>query len=261
VGNHSAVQSFSEVVVNSLRSPTDWSELVRLMMLRADEQPAYVLRMLRELLVVGRNVVNCSEIAVMVPSADGAELSFLESVNSNPAIEDIIKSISVPCDTSLAGCVFNTGQLISIANPDQFYQEVDQKTGIRTSIYMVTPVLAVDEVLGVLTFVNRPEGQPPEPFNEVEIEWAQRLADLAAAGIRLYKRTQLQRRQFHSELSEAVQQFAPDAAALAGSNGADGKADADESPVSLALKLLEKMTRREQGLAVEMLGLLNRIDD
>jgi transcriptional regulator with GAF, ATPase, and Fis domain len=245
--------------VNSLSSPTDWSELVRMLMNRADEQPEHVLRMLRELLLVGRDVVNCSEVGMMVPDVDGTHLHFLVSVNSDPAVEEVLRTVSVPCDRSLAGCVFNTGQMVSIANPDQFYQAVDQKTGLQTSIYMVTPVFSADEVLGVLTFVNRPARTQPEPFNEVEIEWAQRLADFAAAGIKLYKRTQLQRRQFRCELSDVAGALDVDAASISGD--AQGQDDLDESPISLALGVLEKMSRREQGLAVEMLNLLNRVDD
>jgi GAF domain-containing protein len=245
--------------VNSLSSPTDWSELVQKLMQHADEQPGHVLRMLRELLLTARDVVNCSEVGMMVPDAEGTHLHFLVSVGSKPEVEEILRTISVPCDRSLAGCVFNTGQMVSIANPDQFYQAVDQKTGLQTKIYMATPVFSGDEVLGVLTFVNRPGGDEAEPFNEVEIEWAQRLADLAAAGIRLYKRTQLQRRQFRGELSDAAQGLNVDTVAI--SSGSDGFSELDESPLSHALGVLERMSRREQGLAVEMLNLLNKIDD
>lgn len=246
--------------MNREASPADWSELVQKLLLRAEEQPTHVLGMLRELLVTGREVINCSEASVMVPDSSGTNLQFLVSINSRPEVEEMLRYVSVPCDRSLAGCVFNTGQMIAIANPDQFYQAVDQKTGLQTSIYMVTPMLAGDEVLGVLTFVNRPAGQPPEPFNEVEIQWAQRLADLAAAGIKLYRRTRLQRRLFRGELATAAEHFA------VGTNWnvdepTAGAADVDQSPMALAIDCLERMSRREQGLAVEMLRLLSTFDE
>jgi GAF domain-containing protein len=242
------------------KSPTDWSELVQHLAERVQEQPAHVLAMLRELLLVGRRVVNCSEAAVMVPDAGGTHLRFLVSVNSTPAIEEIVRSILVPCDRSLAGCVFNTGQLVAIANPEQFYQAVDQKTGLQTSIYLVTPVLADDEVLGVLTFLNRPQGQPQEPFNEAEIEWGQRLADLAGAGIKLHQRMQLQQRLFRSELARAAEGFAADtsAALLAESEAAEHWDD--QSPVAVAMQRMEKMSRREQSLAAEMIRVLASYD-
>jgi transcriptional regulator with GAF, ATPase, and Fis domain len=240
--------------------PTDWSELVQLLAHRVEAQPAHVLGMLRELLTVGRKVVNCSEAAVMVPDATGTNLRFLETVNSTPAIEEIVRSIAVPCDRSLAGCVFNTGQLVAIANPDQFYQAVDQKTGLQTSIYLVTPVLADDEVLGVLTFVNRPQGQPQEPFNEAEIEWGQRLADLAAAGIKLYQRLQLQQRLFRSELARAAESFAADASATLLAESDSAPTWEDQSPVAVALGRMEKMSRREQSLAAEVMRVLASFD-
>jgi transcriptional regulator with GAF, ATPase, and Fis domain len=246
--------------MTAAKSPTDWSELVQLLADRVEEQPAHVLGMLRELLLVGRRVVNCSEAAVMVPDAAGTNLRFLETVNSTPAIEEIVRSIQVPCDRSLAGCVFNTGQLVAIANPDQFYQAVDQKTGLQTSIYLVTPVLADDEVLGVLTFVNRPQGQPQEPFNEAEIEWGQRLADLAAAGIKLYQRLQLQQRLFRSELARASESFAADTSAALLAESDSAPAWEDQSPVAVALGRMEKMSRREQSLAAEVMRVLASFD-
>ncbi len=185
----------------------DWSELADTMSERFGTLADQVLINLESLLESGRRAVNCAETALLVPDADGTHLRFLVSLNSKPGIADIVKQISVPRDGSIVGCVFNTGQLIAIANPEDFYQQVDRKTGLTTQIYLATPVVSADEVVGVATFVNRPEGQPPEPFNEAEIEASMRMAELAASGLRFYQRVLLQQDLLRSELTRVAEQF------------------------------------------------------
>ena len=77
-------------------------------------------------------------------------------------------------------------QLIAVANPEDFYAGVDQKTGLTTSIYLATPIVSQEEILGVLTFVNRPDDAEQERFDQAEIEWSMRLADLTASALRYY---------------------------------------------------------------------------
>ena len=189
-----------------------------------------------------------------MPTDAGDHLRFLLSVNSKPGIEEVLADITVPCDRSIAGCVYNTGQLIAIANPDDFYQEVDQMTGLSTNIYMAIPVVDEVDVLGVATFVNRPEGSPQEPFGQSDIETAMRLSDLIAAGLRYYQRMALHQRLLGAELARCGQ-----AMGLPAGPAADQAEDAgpqEQSPMARALSQLEKMSRREQDLAAEMVDVL-----
>jgi hypothetical protein len=238
-------------------SPTDWSDLLELMADRFGTLTDQALENLRTLLESGRNVVNSSECGLLVPSESGSELRFLVSVNSRPGISQILADVRVPCEQSVAGCVFNTGQLIAVANPEDFYPGVDKRTGLTTVLYLATPVVSDDGVLGVLTFVNRPAGQPQEPFNEAEIEWSTRLADLTAAGLKYYRRLSVQQRLFQAELSQAAERFAAiDGVEFPPFDGPQPAED-DSSPLARALLTLERMSPREQALAAELIGVLS----
>lgn len=241
---------------------SDWSGLVKLMSDRIGNLAEQVLDNLRELLDAGRKIVNCSESALLIPNAEGTHLRFLVSVNSKPGIDAIISEISVPCDRSIVGYVFNTGQLIAIANPDDFYQEVDQKTGLKTNIYLVTPVESGGEVLGVVTFVNRPDGQPQEPFNESEIETGTKVADLATATLKYYRRMLLQQKLFNQELISASESFTSDEP-LEIADYPDAMLDdlETQSPLARAMIQLERMSRREQDLAADLISLLSSYAD
>lgn len=241
---------------------SDWSGLVRLMSDRIGSLAEHVLDNLRDLLDAGRRIVNCSESGLLVPNAEGTHMRFLVSVNSKPGIDKIIAEIAVPCDRSLVGYVFNTGQLIAIANPDDFYQEVDQKTGLKTNTYLATPIESAGEVLGVVTFVNRPGDQPQEPFNESEIEAGTKLADLAAATLKYYRRMLLQHRLFNQELISSSETFAS-GGLLETVDAPDTMLDEleEQSPLARTMVQLERMTRREQDLAAELISVLSSYAD
>lgn len=238
-------------------SPTDWSDLLELMADRFGMLTDQALENLRILLDSGRGVVNCAEAGLLVPTDDGSHLRFLVSVNSRPGISQILNDLRVPCEQSIAGCVFNTGQLIAVANPEDFYPGVDKKTGLTTVLYLATPVVSEEGVLGVLTFVNRPEDQSQEPFNEAEIEWSTRLAELTAAGLKYFRRLSVQQRLFQGELVQAAERFASVGGGEMRDIGIAPPIEEDASPLARALLALERMSPREQELAAELIGVLS----
>ena len=110
-------------------------------------------------------------------------------------------------------------------------------------------------VLGVLTFVNRPDGVDPEPFNQTEIEWSMRLADLAASGLRYYHRMCLQHRLLNSELAAAAECFADELDPSVFDD--DALAGGDDSPLARAILALERLSEGEQELAADLLDVLS----
>jgi len=232
----------------------DWSDLLELMTDRFGRLSDQVLE---ALLDAGRRVVNCAEAALLVPGADGTTLKFLVSVNSRPGIAEIVKQCRVPTDRSIAGCVFTTGQMIAVANPEDFYAEVDQKTGLTTSIYLATPVMDKDDILGVATFVNRPHGESPEPFDQMEIEWSSRIADLAAAGLRYYSRVCLQQRLLDADVASAAERFADFNPQRPAALRIDGSDAAVSMPLARAMLALERVSDEDQDLAADLLNVLS----
>jgi hypothetical protein len=249
--------------MNSPPQPADWSDLLEMMTDRFGSLSGLALENLGALLATGRDIVGCAETAVMVPDEDGRHLRFLVSVNSRPEISEIVKDLRVPTDQSIVGCVFSTGQLIAVANPEDFYAGVDQKTGITTEIYLATPIVSQEDVLGVLTFVNRPSPVGPAssekveqtPFNQEEIEWSMRLADLAASGLRYYHRMCLQNRLLTADLASVAERFADEL----GPSLFDDEvfAGGDDSPLARAILALERMSESEQQLAADLLDVVS----
>jgi hypothetical protein len=235
--------------------PADWNSLVSQLTERFRGLADHVLNDLSGLLVTAREVVRASESGLLVP-ADDAEghLRFLVSVNSTPEANAALGDIRVPCDRSLVGFVFNTGQLVAIANPEDYYQEVDAKTGLKTEVYFAAPVANDEEILGVITFLNRPPGEPQDLFNEEELAAGQRFASLAAAALRYYDRACLQEQLFLNELRETVEQLIPEAR-FAGSVGGSAR-DASGALVARALLQLEKLPPDTRLLAAELIDVL-----
>lgn len=239
--------------------PTDWPQLVDTLSVRFAGMVEQVMGGLGYLLETGREVVHCAESALMVP-ADDSNLRFLISASSTPEVAAALKEILVPCDSSLAGYVYNTGQLIAVANPEDFYQGVDKKTGLRTELYFAAPVVDGEEVLGVVTFLNRPEGEPQDLFTPEELEAGQRLATLAAAALRYYNRLRIQEQMFIEEFHRAARRF-------------DGPPDPYSEEVGIAAEMIEsaplagvlsrweQLSHRQQSLAAEMIDLLLRYGD
>lgn len=241
----------------------EWPKLAELMSDRFGGLTESVLENLRLLLDAGRQLVHCAESALMIPEEKGTHLRFLVSVNSRPGIEEIVRQIRVPCDRSIAGCVFTTGQLIAIANPEDHYQQVDEKTGLKTNIYLAAPVMSDDAVLGVMTFVNRPGEETQEPFNEKEIQTSLQLADLAAVGLRGYHRIALQQRLFATELQQALERI-PEAVLqdeFSFQIQAGEEETEKEAALARALLALERLSPREQNLAAELMQVVAEYGD
>lgn len=239
----------------SAASSPDWNQLVAQLTDRFRGLADHVLQDLSQLLVTAREVVRASESGLMVP-ADDAEghLRFLVSVNSSAEANEALRDIRVPCDRSLAGFVYNTGQLVAIANPEDYYAEVDAKTGLKTEIYFAAPMVNDDEIVGVITFLNRPPGEPQELFSEEELTAGQRFASLAAAALRYYDRACLQEQLFLSELRETVEQMIPEASFAEGVG--QSARDASGALVARALLQLEKLSPSSRMMAAEIIDVL-----
>lgn len=239
---------------------SDWSELVEVLSQRFGSLNEHVQEILRVLLDAGRRVLNCAESALLVPTEDETALKFLVSVNSKPELADVVTKMTVPCEGSVVGCVFNTGQFIAIANPDpdEFYQGVNQKTGLSMNVYLVTPVVSGEEIVGIVTFMNRPEGQAQEPFDQREIEAGTKLADLAASCLKYHRRMLMQQRLFQRELIGTAARYTGGEPSLDVDVAQDGVDElVDQSPLARAMLRLESMSRREQDLAADLIGVLS----
>ena len=238
----------------------DWPGLSRSLEDQLRRHAGDVLETLASLVAQARGAVNAGEAGLLVPTETGDELRFLVSVNSSDAVNRIVMQMTVPCDRSIAGYVFSTGQPIAITNPaeqrsDLFNPEIDKKAGLTTRVYLALPVFHEGVPLGVLTFVNRPAGQPDEPFGALEIEWAQRFASFAAVAVRYYQRNALPLDLAVAELGRAqagLRAGFSDDLVLGGDLGGAGH----DAPLARALAHMEKLSPRDQEVCADLVDLL-----
>lgn len=238
----------------------NWSEMTAALAQQFRRHAEDMLGTLQFLLGEARNAVRASEAGLLVPTEDANELRFLVSLNSSDEINRVVMQLTTPCDRSIAGYVYSTGQPIAITNPaeqrsDLFNPEIDQKAGLTTRVYLALPVLVEGVPLGVQTFVNRPAGEPDEPFGAPEIEWAQRFAALSAVALRYYQRMALPLDLAVADLARATATGRADLAddlVLGSEQGGHGP----EAPLARTLAYLEKLSARDQELCADLVALL-----
>lgn len=206
---------------------------------------------LRAMVDKTRQVMACSECGLLVPSDDGESLRFLVSANSKDGLADILEDLRIPLGTSLAGFVFSTCQPISVSNPDDYYAGVDEKTGLETRYYLASPIIDGENVIGVLTCVNRPEGQEQRPFDGDEIIRSGAVASALGCGIRFYRRYRLNLELLKDDLrlqsSGGMNDFM---------SAMDDESGGDSSPLARAVNELEKLSPHTQALAASLIHAL-----
>lgn len=179
--------------------------------------------------------VSALESSVLTRHSDD-ELRFYLSTNSALLHADIK---SVPLNDSIAGIAMLTGQALAVDEPK--FSEIDEQTGTITKAYVATPIVAGSEVVGVLTLVNRVEGD--EPFDQTEIQSATRSATLCGYLLSHAKRLQEQTRSTLEGLQGLLN--AP----------VDGVPDCDD------FMSLYPSTRSPDAFRPEIITLINRLEE
>jgi|FLYN01.1.fsa_nt_gi PAS domain S-box-containing protein len=128
--------------------------------------------------------------ALEVVEAQGAALFLVNKANANELIvlaavgagSDIMKGMRVPLGEGIAGWVAREAQsqLVSnIAEDPRFYRGVDEKTGMQTQSLIAVPLIAADEVIGVIEVVNKINGV----FDQDDVRLLESMAGTAAVSI------------------------------------------------------------------------------
>jgi GAF domain-containing protein len=140
--------------------------------------------------------LGANESSILLP-VDQDHLKFY--VSSNPRIlqEDIPL---IPVRDSIAGVVFLTGQ--SMVQAEGHNPVVDKQLGYATKEYMALPIVHSDQVVGVLTFVNRPEGMGS--FSKDEIDFADSVSEMCEP---LIEHAEQVRRNIASTVAELRRRF------------------------------------------------------
>ncbi|MCB9766684.1 MAG: GAF domain-containing protein [Candidatus Omnitrophica bacterium] len=184
--------------------PSTWETLSKVFESSLKNSLLAVKKQLRDLTVDASREVGSLESSILIPDENPELLRFFVSVNKTLENE----SPTVPIVDSLVGYVFQTGQLIAVDKPEDYYKGVDELTGTETQEYIAIPLFHQSRILGVQTFMNRPKGGPTGSFSPAEIQSGQNFATLAAVILRYYERLEFLHQMTLSELDQVVVQSA-----------------------------------------------------
>ncbi len=108
-------------------------------------------------------LLHCEAGSILLIDADTNELVF--RTVAGPASKHLL-GVRLPANVGIAGTVFRTGQPLIVndvqADP-RHYKEIDQKTAHSTLTLLAVPLMARDQVFGVIEVLNKTNGMP---FNE-----------------------------------------------------------------------------------------------
>lgn len=224
--------------------PRGWERLAREFNSSLDEELNQVRERLRTLIHEACREVGSLESSILLPAEDSEHLRFFVSVNETLERE----APMVPIADSLVGYVFQSGQVVAVDKPRDYYKGVDRLTGTETREYLAIPLFHEARPLGVQTFVNRPAGGPGGPFDPEQIQIGQNHAALAAALLRYHERLAFLHRMTRHEL-EVDRLGGPPIGELPRIGGGDG------------FPLFMEMVRKLESLSPSDLAWINELID
>lgn len=210
-----------------------------------------------ELLALARTALNAAEAGILVPVDDQPDqLRFLASINSSPQITAKVLTMVIPCHESIAGYVYSMGLPVAYvhspedatSSPAQHYRQVDEATGLVTRYYLAAPMMRPEQILGVLTFVNRTGGEAT-PFSADDMRMAQQYAAVAASLVSFHRRVQWQKQASLAELEQMQASLMATAAGMPLSLDAAGDA---APPLARIVAQVEALSRSDQELCAEL---------
>ena len=141
-----------------------------------------------------REIGDADLVAVVLPAADGTELSVDVAVGAGA---DVLPGQRVPLQGSLSGQVFSTGVPLRVARPDEAGLASVASGDMEVGPVLVVPLVGSTRVHGVLS-VARVHGRPT--FTGEDMDMAAGFANHAAVAIELAEaRAEKQRAAMHDE--------------------------------------------------------------
>lgn len=139
------------------------------------------LRPLLDLIVVAaRELTQTEACSILLLDRESGQLHF-EAATNLPGV----RSIVVPMEGSIAGWVVRTGKPLVVPdarNDPRSYHKADEQSGYTTRSILSAPLIARDNVIGVLQAINKKEEAGGE-FTEEDVELMTVLADQAAVAV------------------------------------------------------------------------------
>jgi GAF domain-containing protein len=124
------------------------------------------------LLQLAAKAVGSDEASVLVRDGNEGGLRFLTAISK---FKEKLLTLHIPPGKGIAGLVFSSGQPMAVSDVSSegsFWSEADKLTSFKTVTLLATPLRIDGDMLGVLSFVNRPGTPPYPPFTPEEMDHA-----------------------------------------------------------------------------------------
>lgn len=134
--------------------------------------------LLNRILAAAQELTQTEACSILLVDRKSGKLYF-EAATNLPGLGLIV----VPMEGSIAGWVVQTGKPLVVSdvrNDPRFYHKADEQSGLTTRSILSAPLIARDNVIGVLQAVNKESG---DEFTEEDVELLTVLGNQAAVAV------------------------------------------------------------------------------
>lgn len=212
-------------------------------------RPVGAQRQLTAITTAARELFGAQACSLALLDADGAELVYTTA--SGAGAEDVT-GMRLPAGQGMAGWVVMSGQPVAVddlAADPRFARDVAEGTGYVPRSLLAVPVSADDEVLGVMTVLDRDQGRAGSDRDMVLLGL---FADQAAHALRATQVFGDLGRVLLRALAQAAQQDGELVDVLLEASETVPAADADLHELATAVALLDRQGAPERRLAVRL---------
>lgn len=212
-------------------------------------RPVGAQRQLAAITTAARELFGARACSLALLSDDGSELVWTTA--AGVGAEDVT-GMRLPAGQGISGWVVRSGQPVAVddlAADPRFAREVAESTGYVPRALLAVPVAADDEVLGVLSLLDRDADRPGADRDMVLL---QLFADQAALALQATRAFEDLGRVLLRAVAAAAEQGTALADALSEAAAVPSGADADLVELAATVALLDQQGRPERRLAVRL---------
>lgn len=121
-----------------------------------------------------RETLDAEGVSVLLLDRERNELYFPCQSEADPEVGTRLAGLRFPAERGIAGSVLNSRTAERVDDPasdPRFYSEVDRRTGVVTTSVLAAPLIAHNEVIGVIEAVNHRGG----PFADQDLSFLESL--------------------------------------------------------------------------------------
>ncbi len=135
-------------------------------------------QLLHRIVTTAQEITNTEACSILLLDYEGEKLHFEAATNMRG-----VRSIVVPMENSIAGQVVKNGEPLIIQDVEEdsrVYREVDEESDLVTHSLLAVPMIAREDVIGVLEAVNKANGKP---FSDTDVDLLTVLSNQAAIAV------------------------------------------------------------------------------